>query len=317
MTSGLLVNPASGRSSGKGMALADELRRSSQVPVRVLNDFSQIESHLEDLAKAGVTELFLSGGDGTVQAVQTILAERSPFAALPRVGLLPHGTTNMTAATLGFRRRGAGELAAFLRHPVASEIVTCPTLRVANPRDGTVRHGMFLGTGAVTWAVTFCQEAVHKAGLKGEMASFATLAAVLGKALFGPRGASDKARIDQGHAMTVRNGGRIVAAGEKLMLLATTLDRLILRTTPFWGRREGPLRVTIFPHPVPSLVRWLLPMMYGGEGRAPPPGLVSFSGAGFDIATATAFVLDGEFFEPPVGEALRVELGPEFAYIRR
>jgi len=57
-------------------------------------------------------------------------------------------------------------------------------------------------------------------------------------------------------------------------------------------------------------------MMYGGEGRKSPAGSHSSSGDAFQIKTATPFVIDGEFFEAPEGQALQVETGPEFTYIR-
>lgn len=316
MTAALIVNPASGRSNGKGIALAGMLRSARHVEVRVLDDFTALECQLGSLASAGVTDLFISAGDGTVQAIQTILAERSPFAALPRLGLFAHGTTNMTAANLGFRRRGLAAQAAFIRDPRPCAIADRPTLRAANPRDGRPRHGMFLGTGAVWRAVVFCQEAIHKAGLKGEAATFATLAVAIGRSLGSGSLAFDETRIDRGYAMTISRGGKVIAQGEQLMMVASTLDRLILRTRPFWGGAGGPLRASVFPYPLPSLARWLIPMMYGREDRKAPQGAMSFSGRGFEIETATPFVIDGEVFDPPQGEALRVEVGPVFGYIR-
>ena len=58
--------------------------------------------------------------------------------------------------------------------------------------------------------------------------------------------------------------------------MSTTLDKLVLNTRPFWGGKTAPIRTTVFPYPVPSVLRWLLPVMYGGENRTPPPGSVSF-----------------------------------------
>ena len=76
------------------------------------------------------------------------------------------------------------------------------------------------------------------------------------------------------------------ADGTQLLMLATTLEKLILGTRPFWGGKTGPIRVTIFPYPVPCIPRWLLPIMYGGEDRKFPQGAVSFCspGAGDDHA---------------------------------
>ena len=56
--------------------------------------------------------------------------------------------------------------------------------------------------------------------------------------------------------------------------------------------------------------------MYGGETHAAPDGAVSFCGETLEVASDVMFVIDGEFFPPPVGEALRLETGPLFTFIR-
>lgn len=316
MKSGLIVNPQSGKQSGKGLALAAKVKDHPDVMVRVLEDFGRLSADLRDLAEAGATNLFVSSGDGTIQAIQTVLAERRPFKVLPRLALLPHGTTNMTAADLGFRDRNLERQAAFVKNPIPREECVRPTLRVANPADGKPRHGMFLGTGAVWNATLFCQRVVHDKGLKGEWATFATLAAAIGKSVFAKPDPGDETRIDRPYEITVTAGGTLRAHGTHLLLLATTLEKLILGTRPFWGGRAGPVRTTLIPYPVPGLARWLLPVMYGGESRGGPPGSLSFSGSGFEVETRVPFVIDGEFFDPPKGEPLRIETGPDFTYIR-
>lgn len=317
MKTGLIVNPKSGKIRGRGLALAEKVSGHPQVMVGILDDFSRLGAILRDMAAAGVTELFVSSGDGTIQAIQTELAERRPFAALPRMGLLPHGTTNMTAADLGFRDRNLDRQAAFLRKPEARETRVRPTLRVANPADGMTRHGMFLGTGAVWSATMFCQRVVHGKGLSGQAATFATLAAAVVKSLVTKLDPADPDRIDRPYPMRVTSRGIVYADGPQLLLLATTLEKLILGTKPFWGARQGALRTTIIPYPVPHLVRWLIPVMYGRDNRSAPPGSHSFSGSDFEIATQIPFIIDGEVFDPPRDRPLRVETGPEFTYILR
>jgi diacylglycerol kinase (ATP) len=314
MTVGLIVNPRSGKASGKGLAVAKLLE--GKANVRLLERFEDLPSHLDAFAAAGVDALYISSGDGTVQAIQTEIAERKPFRHPPRLGLLNHGTTNMTAADIGLRIRKPAGQAAFIAANKVTEIAERPTVRAVNPRDGKPRHGMFLGAGAAYQATLFTQRTVHGAGLKGDWAPFATLATAVAKALFTRPDPTDETRIDRPHRMTVRAGNRTVAEGEHLMILATTLERLVLGTRPFWGGKNGPLRTSVFPYPLPSVVRWLVPLMYGAEDRTVPAGAISFSGSGFEIETAAMFVMDGEFFEPPEGEAMRVEVGPAFTYIR-
>lgn len=315
MTRGLIVNPRSGKQSGKGLELASLLANDERVIVRVLEDFRQLGAFLEEMARAEVTELFISSGDGTIQAIQTEIAERYAPGFLPRLALLPHGTTNMTAADLGFRNRNIKVQADFIANRQPRVLARRPTLRAANPKDGKVRHGMFLGTGAVWQATVFCQDAVHRAGLKGDFATFATLAAAIAKSVFSPANPGDPTRIDRPYAITLLRGGETLLDGQHLLLLATTLDKLILGTRPFWGGKAGPIRVSAVPYPVPSIARWLVPLMYGGEGRRVPQGARSLSGSTFEIATRIPFVIDGEFFEAPDDAPLRLETGVEFTYV--
>jgi hypothetical protein len=222
----------------------------------------------------------------------------------------------MTAADLGFQNRNVKVQADFIANRQPRLLRKRPTLRAANPRDGKIRHGMFLGTGAVWQATVFCQDAVHRVGLKGDFATFATLAAAIGKSLFSTASPDDPSRIDRPYQIGIsRDCESAVAAGRQLLLLATTLEKLILGTRPFWGGKVGPIRVSTIPYPVPSVTRWLLPLMYGGEGRSAPQGAQSLSGSSFKIVTDTPFVIDGEFFEGPIEGPLRLETGPEFTYV--
>ena len=321
MSAGLLINPLSGKQSGLGLKLADRLRSSADVHIRILENFTDLPRFVDDFASAGIKTLFISSGDGTVQEIQTRLAEDGLFETLPRLSLLPHGTTNLTAADLGFHHRSIEAQAAFItahaKTGQAEDLRRRHSLRIANPADGKTRHGMFLGTGAVWKATLFCQDAVHRTGLKGDWATFATLAAAVARFAFTPGDPDNPERIDRPYPMAITSDGTEYAAGGELLFLATTLDRLILNTRPFWGRKQAPIRASIFPYPPPNLLRWLYPTLYGSEDRAMPAGCTSFSTGAIDIATDCPFVLDGEFFDPPADEPLHIETGPKFTYVCR
>ena len=134
MKRGVIVNPKSGR-SGKGLALARMIEASPSVMLRLLDDFASLPRILDEMAAQHVSELFVSSGDGTVHAVQTDLAERRPFPTLPELALLPHGTTNMTAADLGLSARTVAAQAAFIAGQPAS---------LRKPRQGAGSQATFL-----------------------------------------------------------------------------------------------------------------------------------------------------------------------------
>lgn len=319
MKAGLIVNPRSGKHSGRGLSLAERLKPHCGSRVAVIDSFPSLPSQLRDLAQAGVDTLFISSGDGTVQAIQTELAERNPFARLPDLALLPHGTTNLTANEIGFNERSIDRVASLFgsKEPPAMPVEARPTLRVVNPGDGLVRHGMFLGAGAIPTAAALCQKQFNRRGIKGDWATLATLATGILGNLRRSGSTDDRDRIVRPYPMQAATDGRAFVAGDQLMLLATTLNRLILRSRPFWGGKSGPMRVTAIGYPPPSVARWLLPTLYGGEQRRMPPSCLSGSAERLSIRTASTLLIDGEFFEPPAGgQSLEVETGPVFRYLR-
>lgn len=314
--SGVIVNPLSGRGNGKGQALADKLGSDPSISLHVLERFEHLEDIIERMARDRVTDLFISSGDGTVQEILTQIVERQEFSPVPRICLLPHGTTNLSANDLGFRQHAIDAQAAFVRHPVARELATRNTIRCVNPGDGKVRHGMFVGTGAISVATHYCQEAFNDEGVKGQWAVAKTLLSAVGKYLFAAPDPTDRTRFDRPFDITVEANGQSLARGTQLLQMSTTLDTLLLNCHPFWGGKTATIRTTVIPYPVPSVMRWMLPVMYGGENHRTPPGAVSFCSNALSVASDVMFVIDGEFFPPPKGEPLRMETGPEFTFIR-
>jgi diacylglycerol kinase (ATP) len=312
----VIINPKSGRGRGKGLALADTLKSSgSTADVLVLDDFAKLVPGLQHFAGNNVESLFISSGDGTIQAIQTWLAESGAFKTLPRLCLLPHGTTNMTAADLGFRRKSIAEQANFINTLTPNEMRTRPTVRVANPKGRGPLHGMFFGTGAIAEATRYCQVAFNDKGVGGHWATFATLASVVSKTIFLPANPDDPNRFDKPYPITLKADGAMKCEGQQLFALATTLEKLILGTRPFWGGASAPLRTTTLPYPVPSIPRWIFPMMFGGEDRQSPAGSTSTACRACEITCPTSFVIDGEFYDPPTDEPLRLEAGPKLDYI--
>ncbi len=314
---GVIINPKSGRGRGKGVALAEALSHqpTDNVDVLLLNSFSDLYPGLERMAANNVSSLFISSGDGTIQAIQTWIAESGCFKILPRLCLLPHGTTNMTAADLGFRRKNIPDQASFIANIEAKDLRKRHTVRVVNPSGRGPLHGMFFGTGAVSEATRYCQRAFNDKGVGGNFATFATLASALGKTMFFKPNAQDPNRFDKPYDITLKTDGTQQCSGPQLMMLATTLDKLILGTKPFWGGATAPLRTMTMPYPVPNIPRWILPVMFGSENRKAPPGSSSTACHHCEVTSSTSFVIDGEFYDAPAHEPLRLEAGPQLEYI--
>ncbi|MGF7161729.1 hypothetical protein FHS85_003370 [Rhodoligotrophos appendicifer] len=321
MSVGLIVNPKARRASAKGLALAHLVAGKRDVHVRVLDSFSELDAVLQDFSIGRVETIFVSSGDGTVQAIQTALGESSPFSALPRLALLPHGTTNMNAADVGLNGLSLERIAALMQAPDLlrrwPSIQKRHTLRVVNPRHRTPQHGMFFGTGALAHAALQTQRQLNNRGVGGHIAPAVTLIRSMSKLLFSKPAPNDISRIDRPHSLDVFGDGELKCSGDQLLLLATTLRKLVLGSTPFWGGRTAPIRTTVIPYPPPNILRHILPIMYGSEAAARPEGCISFGSAVVEIETRAPFLIDGEFFDPPSEEPLRIETGVEFEYLCR
>ena len=315
----LIVNPKSGGANRKGLELAAMLEGSG-AQVHVLEEFARLPEILDECAAAGIEALFISSGDGTIQEIQTRIAEDGRFTAPPALCLLPHGSTNMTAADIGFRARSLRAQRDFIQfsgwRATSARSTTRPTVRIANPADGRPRHGMFLGGGAIAAATFYCQESFNRRGLRGGPANFATLATATIKALFGGRpDPDDESRFDRPFPMTIRTRHATMAQGDQLAVLVTTLRKLVLGARPFWGGSGKDMRISIFGYPPPFLPRWLPFVLYGGEERDMPPGMQSFTAREVEMEAASRFVLDGEPVDPPADEAMKVTLGSQFTYL--
>ncbi len=311
--SGVIINLTAGRGNGKGMALAEALRKKPHV--KVLRNFSELHPALVDLAAAGVDELFISSGDGTIQAIATALVETKLFAKLPRLCILSHGTTNLTAIDVGFKHRSIMAQADFIAQGQTKTIKQRHSLKVLNPRGESPRHGFSFGAGASAQATRLVQTDFNDKGRKGQAAAFLMMMTALGQALFTKPDPDDNKRVARPCKINAEVDGTALCNGDQLMFLATTLEKQFFSARPFWGGKNGPIRTSAIAYPPPNLLRWLLPIMYGSENRTMPAGAVSLSGDSFTIICAEPYVMDGEFFDGPIDEPLHVETGPVFEFI--
>jgi hypothetical protein len=139
---------------------------------------------------------------------------------------------------------------------------------------------------------------VHTVKLKSTTAAAATLAYMLGRYFFG-RGTADP--LLRGDDMTVQFDG---GPGEKVtqfLALVTTLDRLMLKSRPYWGREAGRLRYMGITYPPRRLGRSAYRVLYGPPDRRLPDEYVSHNADSVAFEMNCPFTLDGELFDPEPG----------------
>ncbi len=322
MTVAVLVNPAARRNRKKRNRLEDILAGRPDVLVERAENFSDLAGIIDHFIQKDASAVIISGGDGTVQAVQTHLAESVSHDRLPRLAILPDGTTNMNASDIGVQNpqnRAVLERIAVSEYCMRTTTVKRRhTLRVDNPKDMTPQHGMFFGAGAIYRAVLMSHRDVHAKGLTGDWANAMTLAKALWQTVSKGDDPKIPDRIYQTTEMKIEADGTPFASGGHLLLLTTTLHRLVLNSRPFWNQNGEALKLTTAGFPTRRLMSSLLPILYGGENRNLDPTIYrSTTARKISLDCSMPFILDGEIIEKPDDGPLTLSLGPEFEYLYR
>ena len=146
-------------------------------------------------------------------------------------------------------------------------------LKVENSSHPGPLYGMFFGAGCITQGIQFFHSRVQKLGLSlgpAHLLIFARFLLGLARredALVAPVSAAIRAdRAD-------------IAEGDYLLMLISTLDRLILGLRPFWAQGENPLHLTAMRAGFRHLFRALPALAKGRRNRyaSPENGYVSLT----------------------------------------
>jgi hypothetical protein len=280
----------------------------------------ELGDQLARLLDDGVDLVTINGGDGTVDAAITELI-RLCGVDLPKVAILKGGATNMIGNDVGLAGNPAVALTRLLERARLGEgalpIVSRTTIRVDRPEVDFPHYGFFFGTGAICRAIHLSQRFLKSDRVHSGLGVAATFAGAISKGVTERmRGAPPNPdRIFQGQQTSLRIGS--AARDEDLLLvLATTLDRLLFRSRPFWGRADEELRFMAVRHPPAKLTRALYSVLYGqGDRGLPNDDYWSENFKEFTIAADGQGVLDGELFEMSCENAVRLSTGPRVRFV--
>jgi hypothetical protein len=309
---GILLNPLSGRVRRHLVRFRRLIYRLPGARIAQVHNPIEIQAGIASWALVENDLLVVVGGDGTVQAALTSLL-RAPDARVPRVLIVPAGTTNMSARAMGLRGNPFKVIEALSRW-LGSDHVGCgerPTA-VLQIRDAHGEHaqcGLFFGAGAIVAGVRYFHEQVRPTGIKGLAGPLSAFLRML-LALFSPRARhllpAVQARI------TVNQTTR---AAPWLLMLATTLDKLLLGSTPFWGSEPQPMRLTAISQPPARLCRVLPAVLRGRPSTAmrQDPGYLSHNAQYASIEHLREYLLDGEIF--PVTGPLEITTSTPVRFI--
>ena len=293
---GLIINQRSRANMLDPIQMNVVLARRPEIAWASPADAEALRKALRAFASDGVDILVICGGDGTVREVLSALAA-SDFSPLPEIAILSAGNTNLAGRVLGSPGRGACALEKLVDaiSDGRTKQKTCPVLKISwlgEPARPPV-CGFLFGAAAFNEAKRIATDSVHTYGVYQGLAVAVTVMATVVKALVGRGG-----RLSDGTRMEVAIDGGAPDDAGRFLMLATTLDSLMLGLWPFWGHGHGGIRWLDFDAPPPRLVAALSAVLL----RRPRPwmaksGYRSGRAETLSIRMEQPFILDGDAFD--------------------
>jgi diacylglycerol kinase-like protein len=313
----VLSNPRSRQNRQGGVSVAESVARHPGTLHRVIGDVAEIPAALTGFAREGAGLIAIDGGDGTVQAVLTAALLGGAFADAPRFAIIPSGTTNLTALDLGMRERGGVALDRLAACVAAGEVeaatVRRPALRLERGAAGPPVLGFFFGAGIIRWGTDMTLGTIE-AGRFGNRLS-ATVGVAVGALRLMFEGPSSPLR--QGEPMGLGLDGAPPREGRRLLVLATSLPRLMFGMNPFWGEGSGALRWLDVAAPGRRFAAAVLPLL---RGRPRPwmaaAGYASGRAGRIDLVLRHPIRFDGQAYDPPADGRVSLAADRTVAFVR-
>ncbi len=294
---GVLTNPLSGINRKGLETISQTISEYPQAFHHNVQTPQDIYEALFDFASHKVDLIVISGGDGTVQAVLTVLFNHQPFAKQPQLLVLEAGTTNMIAGDVGIlgdQNKALRRLFQWAQTGNGSVTkIQRSVIRLQVP-GYEVKYGMFFGAASISQGIQYYHKNLHNKGLRGFPGICLTLARYLWAAFRRPGQSATAFRIEYGL------NGQPLQKENFLLLFVSTLDRLFFGLRPFWGQEKGPLRFTAVRSPAKYLLR-VLPSL--ARGRRTGKGTMENGYYSNNVDEVKLFLdspvaLDGEIYTP-------------------
>jgi len=293
---GLVINPRSHANKADPIQMEALLARHPDIRAASPTSSAALHDTLRAFASDKVDLLVISGGDGTVRDVLSALAA-SDFSSPPDLAILSAGNTNLAGRVLGSPGHGSHALETLI-DAIANgheRRRTCPVLKISwigEPARPPV-YGFLFGAAAFTEAKRIAAETVQRRGIHEGLAVAVTLMATIVKALFDRR-----STLSDGTRMAVSVDDAPSGDAPRFLILATTLDRLMLGLWPFWGQGSGGIRWLDIDAPAPWLGAALAAVLLQRPRRwMARKGYRSGRADSLRIRMEQPFILDGEAFD--------------------
>ncbi|MDJ0787423.1 MAG: diacylglycerol kinase family protein [Myxococcota bacterium] len=316
MKIGVLTNLRAGRNDARTHRVLRELAKHPEVLRRETSTTQAVPDAVAEFAEEGVEVLVLNGGDGTLQTALTEILNAPEPSWQPMLVPTRCGRTNMVALDLGTQRNPVRSIRSVLEAARTGRIHERVIERSAIGLDtGSEerRWGMFLGAGTLPRAIEMTHKAFPEGRAQGVFGGGVMAATLVARAMGG-----DTKGILTPDKMQIALDRQPLAPEEFVLVMATTLDRLILRLRPFWGSGQGPIRMSALSAGVEGLGRAL-----PGVLRGKPPvwattdrGFTSQRVHEAAIRLDCAVSFDGEMYPAEPGRMVRMQSSPPLRFVR-
>ena len=314
-----IINPKSHKVNMQGSVLTRIAVDYGDIPIVYFDGQTPLEDTLSDLLREGRDTIYVEGGDGTVlAALTTCFATRSGSEPIPRMAILPGGSTNLAHQVLGLRDVAPEALKHRLdqRHlqETQPEVATHKALLVETSETKSPYVGFLLSTGSLARLMLYTQNNLH-----GKTRGTVSIArAIMQLALFPRSTKSDDGeplvRPSQFSILSEKNSEN---AKPQAFSMFSTFERLSLRLSPFWGRGDAPIGFTQAAWPIPRLRLGIAKAVLGGAPRSlEKHGLKSEGCSEMTFRTDGPVMLDGEELPMPKDQTFKVTISPDLEFIR-
>jgi len=294
---GVLINPLSGKNRQGTASITQTLSGHPDVLQHTVQAPQDVYHALLNFSQQKVDIVVISGGDGTIQAVLTVLFHHQPFTSQPQLIVLEGGTTNMIAGDIGIKGNQSRALRRLLTwKETGSGNVTRrqrSILRMQVPGH-EVKYGMFFGAAAISQGIQYYRKHLHHKKLHGLPGICMTLLRFLWALT------RRQTRIAAPSAIQVSADNQPLYDDNFMLFFVSTLERLFFGLCPFWGKENGQLQFTAVRSKARYLLR-VLPLAARGckaDKATRKNGYYSHNVDEIKLHITDSMALDGEIYTP-------------------
>ncbi|TVS12328.1 MAG: hypothetical protein EA419_05190 [Wenzhouxiangella sp.] len=309
----ILVNPDSFRMSGANrLARITRFVDGRGITLYRAHGPDEIATALGRAELDARDRLIVIGGDGTLQATVTCLADQAENGSAPILCMLGGGRTNFTARDLGSHARLFRSLEQLIDSPDSWTVEQRRVLQLGSATHGTL-YGFFVAGALVDEIIRDCHE--YRRKKKGWLRSGhpATLWRVAQLALLGLSGR----RSFHQPKLRIEADGLGALDGHVRLVLLSSLEHAG-GIDPYADRGTGALRLTVIGADARRFWRRLPALVRGRfhPDQNPASGYLSGRTRRLRLQGLPSICLDGQEFSLDPDETLTVQAGPAFRFLR-